>query len=146
MKRLFTTLIAVLIFSPLFAQNNSGSAADTSYNFDFEKVLPGKEHPYKWVRFTRGKGYKCVTSESEKHGGVRSLLIERIDSIGGDPYASVTNVIPAKYVGNKIEFRIFLKLENVKDFADVMIRIDNAEYKHVEFKTLQDQKIHGTKD
>ena len=146
MKRLFITAIAVLIISPLFAQNNNGSANDTLYNFDFEKVLPGKEYPYKWVRFNRGKGYKCVTSETEKHSGGRSLLIEQIDSAGGDQYASMTNVIPAKYIGNKIEFRIYLKFENVKNFVDAMIRIDNADHNPVEFKTLQDQKIHGTRD
>lgn len=146
MPKLYTAVIAILFCSPLFAQSDHVLGADTSYNFDFEKVLPGKEHPYKWVRFNRGKGYRCVTSTTEKHGGNRSLLIERTDSVGGDPFASVTNVIPAKYIGSEIEFRAYLKLENIKDFAGILIRIDNADYKTVEFKTLQYQRIHGTKD
>jgi pimeloyl-ACP methyl ester carboxylesterase len=145
MKKLFITAIAILFFAQLFAQNNNASATDTSYNFDFEKVLPGKEHPYKWIRFNKGKGYKCETS-TEKHGGSRSLLIERVDSTGSDPFASMADIIPAKYEGNEIEFRAYLKMEDVKNFAAILIRIDNADYKTVQFKTLEYQKIHGTKD
>ncbi len=141
MLKLLATAIAVFSFSFLFAQN-----ADTTYNFNFEKISPGKSLPDKWVKFNIAKGYTCESTTAEKHSGERSLLIERTGGEDSDAFGSIVNVIPAKYAGKEIEFSAYLKFEKVKNFVAILIRIDNANYQTVEFKSLQQQHINGTKD
>jgi pimeloyl-ACP methyl ester carboxylesterase len=147
MIKVFGTVIAICFFNTLFAQNNDQAETDTTYNFGFENVSPNKELPDKWVKFNPPcKGYKCETTTTEKHGGERSLLIEQVGDTVRNAYASIVNVIPAKYAGKEIEFKAYLKFVDVTQFVGIMIRIIDANETTVQFKSLQQQHIKGTKD
>jgi pimeloyl-ACP methyl ester carboxylesterase len=146
MRKLLSTAFALLFFSQLFAQNAGGkSAVDNGYNLDFERMAVGDVLPDLWSRFNEAKGYKCEATTDVRHGGNQSLLIERA-SDNADPFASVTNVIPAKYFAKEIEFKAWIKFQNVKDFMGLLIRIDDANHQTIAFKTMANDKINGTKD
>jgi pimeloyl-ACP methyl ester carboxylesterase len=145
MRKFLTTAAAILFLLPLFAQNNAGPSADTTYNFNFEKVSPDGVLPDKWKTFGQPKGYTIGTTTAEKHDGERSLLIERTGDESSNPFGSIYNLIPAKYIGKEIEFKAYLKFQDVKDFVAIFIRVDGAEHP-IEFQSLQHEQINGTKD
>jgi pimeloyl-ACP methyl ester carboxylesterase len=149
-KTIFTTLIAMLLFTKLFAQNSNGLASfNNDYNLDFERMTNGDILPDNWQRFNPGvtsKTYKCEATTAEKHNGNQSVLIEQVLAAGPDAFGSVVNFIPAKYTGKDIEFKAWLKFENVRDYVAILIRINDANGLMMEFKTLEFKKINGTKD
>jgi pimeloyl-ACP methyl ester carboxylesterase len=141
-------LTAVLLFflTSVFAQSTT-TLIDTAYNLNFELATKGDSSlPNKWVKFSLGKGYKYHTTTAEKHSGERSLLIEQTEEAGKGPFVSIANIIPAKYIGKEIEFKAYLKFENVTGFVAIFIRIDNGNRESVMFQSLQQQHIKGTKD
>ena len=147
MKKVLAVAMAIGFFSPLFAQNNDQPKADTSYNWGFEKVTVNKELPDKWIKGSPSKGYKSAHTTEVKHSGERSLLIEQTEKKDADPFTWIANRIPAKYAGEELEFRIYLKLEDVKEFVSIIIRVEDANYKVIQFKTSQSsQKINGSRD
>ena len=146
MKRIIICLCAALVSNSLIAQTTDSAKADTTYNLGFENITAGKPLPNKWQPFNRGRGYTVGTTTAEKHGGERSLFIEKNTDTVGDSFASIVSILPAKYIGKEIEFKAYLKFENVKDFVGIMIRVDNANHNSIEFQTLQYQYIKGTKD
>jgi pimeloyl-ACP methyl ester carboxylesterase len=77
---------------------------------------------------------------------VQCLYIEQTDPTKADPFASIANLIPAKYVGKEIEFKAWLKFKDVKQCMGLLIRIDDANGQTIEFKSMAGQKITGTKD
>lgn len=146
MLKLLSTAFAMFIFSQLFAQNTGGhSSIDNGYNLDFEKIEPGKALPDLWSRFNEAKGYRCEAVTDVQHRGNQSVIIEQT-SEAADPFASVVNVIPAKYLGKEIEFKAWLKYQDVKYAMGLLIRIDDANAQTIEFRSMANQKINGTKD
>ena len=149
-KTIFTTLIAMLFFTKLFAQNDNGLASlNNDYNLDFERMTNGDILPDNWQRFNPGstsKTYKCEATTAERHNGNQSVLIEQVLAAGPEAFGSVVNFIPAKYIGKDIEFKGWMKFENVRDFVAILIRINDGNGLTLEFKTLQFKKINGTKD
>ena len=145
MIKLLVTIATIFFFQPLFAQNNAGRSADTVYNFNFENISPGNTLPDKWKKFNQAKGYTGETTTTEKHSGERSLLIERTGGDSSDTFGSIVNVIPAKYLGKEIEFKAYLKFQDVTNFVGILIRVDNA-MQMVDFQSLAHEQIHGTKD
>ncbi len=105
MRRFFIAAFFILFFNQLFAQSNSQLLLDTAYNLNFERIKAGDSLPVKWHKFNSIKGYKCVADTQVKHGGNQSLLIEQTDPKDASSFASIVNVIPARYVGKEIEFR-----------------------------------------
>jgi pimeloyl-ACP methyl ester carboxylesterase len=147
MPKLLTTAIAMLFFSQLFAQVSGRSAVDNGYNLTFEKITTGEALPDLWSRFNVAKGYNCEATTTTQHSGNQSLLIERADDSGNaDPFASVVNVIPAKYIGKDIEFKAWLKYQDVTGYMGLLIRIDDVNGQTIEFKTMAGQKLGGTKN
>jgi len=146
MFRFFFAAFFVLIFNQLFAQSNSLQLLDTAYNLNFERIKAGDSLPVKWHKFNNIKGYKCVADTQVKHGGNQSLLIEQTDSSNASSFASIVNVIPARYVGKEIEFRCYLKFQGVDNFAGILIRIDDANHNTLQFNSLQPLGISGTRD
>lgn len=143
MKHLLVLFASLFLSSALFAQT---PAIDTAYNLGFENVGPGKSLPNKWRMFYESKGYKCETTTTEKHSGERSLQIEQTEPGDTWAYASVVQEIPAKFIGKNIEFKAWMKFADVIQAVALMIRIDNALPKMVQYKSLQELQIKGTKD
>jgi len=145
MIKLLTTVFLALFLSQSFSQNPGQQQADTTNNFDFEKVAPNGIMPYEWVKFNAAKSYKRESTTTEKHSGNRSLLIEQTDTTDKG-FGSVSHVIPAKYEGKEVEFKAYLKFENVKNAVALMVRVDGVGGKVLAFNSLQSQNIRGTKD
>lgn len=118
---------------------------DTVYNRGFENVTAGKNLPDKWKLFNAATGYTCGIDNTEKHGGERSVFMEETNGSDNN-FASVAQVLPAKFIGKEITFKAYLKYKNVTNSVALLIRIDNALGKTVEFKSLQQDRINGTHD
>jgi pimeloyl-ACP methyl ester carboxylesterase len=146
MFKFFIAAFLLLFFNQLFAQSNSQQLLDTAYNLNFETIKAGDSLPVKWHKFNNIKGYKCVADTLVKHGGNQSLLIEQTDVNNASSFASIVNVIPGRYIGKEIEFRAYLKFQGVDNFAGILIRIDDANHKTLQFNSLQPQGISGTRD
>lgn len=144
MLKTLSTAFGVLFCAQLFAQ--TPSTADTTYNLGYENVTKVKSLPNNWTMFYAAPNYKCETTTEVKHSGKRSLLIEQTGDADSKTFASVKLTIPARFSGKEIEFKSWLKFEDVTGFVGLVIRVDNALPQYVEFKTLQGQKISGTED
>lgn len=145
MKYLFLVTLFGCAVSVVFAQKNNQPPRDTTFNFGFENVVSGEVLPDKWGKFNRARGYTMRTVKDVKHSGERSLLIENNGSDTSDSSGSIKQVIPAKYIGKVIEFKAYLKFQDVTDFMGILIRVDNP-VEMVEFKSMQNQHINGTRD
>lgn len=145
LKRLFLSA-AIMGSIQSFAQTTAPAASENAYNLGFEQVAAGQSLPDKWTLFYPAPNYTCTTSTEVKHSGNRSLFLEKTGDESLKTFASVKQIIPAKFAGKEIEFKAWLKFEEVKSFVGVLIRVDNALPQVVEFKTLQGQQIRGTED
>jgi pimeloyl-ACP methyl ester carboxylesterase len=139
MTRTLTTIIALLISGQLMAQQNTSN----SNNFDFEKGAVD-QLPEGWAK--TGGTYKTAIVTDEKHGGNQSLLIE--STTGADPkaFTSVVKTLPAKYIGKLIELKAYLKFQDVANLQGLVLRINDVNGQLLQYKTLQAQKISGTRD
>lgn len=147
MPKSFSTIIAMLFFGQLFAQNavNPGTAANSGYNFDFERTASDGALPDLWVHFNQAKGYHAEATSETVHSGNQALYVTRINE-DADPFASIVNTLPAKYAGKEIEFKAWLKYEDVKKYTGLLINMDDANGQSVAFRSMASQKIRGTKD
>lgn len=139
MTRIFTTIIALLISGQLMAQNNTTS----SNNFDFEKGAVD-QLPEGWAK-TSGT-YRTAIVTDEKHGGNQSLLIESTSGADTKAFTSVVKTLPAKYIGKLIELKAYLKFQDVANLQGLILRVNDVNGQLLQYKTLQAQKISGTRD
>jgi pimeloyl-ACP methyl ester carboxylesterase len=146
MIKLFTAFATLVIFGQSFTKAATQNTADTTYNLGFENITVAQALPNKWRMFYPAKGYRCESTGDVKHSGNRALLIEQTEPGDVRSFASVVQEIPAKFAGKTIEFKAWLKFENVTNAVALMIRIDNALPKMVGYRSLQAQQIRGTKD
>jgi pimeloyl-ACP methyl ester carboxylesterase len=144
--KLFVAAMLCFFYIPLFAQNKDQVVADTTYNFGFEHISANKPLPDKWRKFNSSKGYTSGYTDTVKHSGNRSLFIEKTGDVIGDGFSSIVNAIPAKYQGKEIEFKAYLKFVDVTGFVAIMVRIDDASPMVIQFNSLQQKHINGTKD
>ena len=112
-----------------------------NYNFGMEQLKANNTwtEPY-------FKGYQFKADTVVKHSGKQSLLIERVDSAGASEYCTYLFNRPAKYEGKEIEFRAWLKLQDVSNYVSIVFREYNTEAVEVQFKSNEHDKLHGTKD
>jgi pimeloyl-ACP methyl ester carboxylesterase len=144
MPKFLYSILLMLFCGHAFSQN-SDQPTDTTNNLDFEKLAPNGAMPYKWGKFNLAPTYTMESSTIEKHSGSRSLLIAQSNP-EDDGFGSVAHVIPAKYLGKEVEFKAYMKLENVVNAAALMVRVDGAGGKTLAFNSMQNQKVNGTKD
>lgn len=79
-----------------------------------------------------------------KHsGGFSARLIRTTES--SNPFTTITTNIPMDFTGSTIEWRGFIKTEDVGEFVALWMRVD-GETPSLAFATLQPQKIDGTRD
>ncbi len=141
MTRTFIAIIALLISSQLMAQQNSPTT--TNNNFDFEKGAVD-QLPEGWTK--TGGTYRTAIATDQKHGGNQSLLIE--STAGADPkaFTTVMKTLPAKYIGKQIELKAYLKFQDVANLQGLVLRVNDVNGQVLQYKTLQAQKISGTRD
>src|SRR5262245_23577019 len=79
------------------------------------------------------------------HGGRWSARLERNATNAGQPFSALTRSIPIEFSGTTIEWRGFLRSENVSDFMALWMRQD-GDTPNLAFATMQPQQIKGTND
>jgi len=108
--------------------------------FNFE-AGPAESAPMGWIG---GPAGTFVADDKVEHGGQRSVRIERKpDSTG--TFTSVAKVVPVDFAGGTLEWRGFLRTEDVSDFAGLWMREDK-DGASVEFDNMQARKLKGTTD
>jgi pimeloyl-ACP methyl ester carboxylesterase len=146
LRILFTAVFAFYQLTS-FCQSSSGSlkSLNDEYNLGFEKLKKGTELIAGWSTGTAGSGYKIAIDSIEKHNGKYALLITKDDEKIKSAYDFSKLIIPAKYEGNEIEIKFYLKLENVDKYVDFSFWIEDEDNGMLQYKNLSAIKINGTK-
>jgi hypothetical protein len=106
----------------------------------FENGTPGT-FPAGW---SGGPTDTIFTDDQVFHSGKYSCRIER-NASSSSTFSTVTTGIPLDFAGKTIEWRGFIKTENVSDAVALWIRED-GDTPSLAFNTLQGLKINGTRD
>jgi hypothetical protein len=79
------------------------------------------------------------------HSGRWAARLERTEGAGGQPFSALTRSIPMDFAGTTIEWRGFLRSENVSEFMGLWMRQD-GDTPNLAFATMQPRQIKGTND
>ena len=131
-----------------FCQTSTDSlkSVKDEYNLGFEKIISGPKSSVGWSTGTTKSGYKVGIDSTQKYTGKYSLLIENISKDVESNYAMSNLIIPAKFEGNEVEIKFYLKLEHVTGHADFPFRIDDEDNDKIQFTNLLTNRIYGTQD
>ena len=137
---------AILLFL-LFYQFCSCQDANRSYyNLDFESLNPDRHFPYFWNIWNQSPGFKFQIDSVEKNNGNYSLMIEPDLTVGYRTFGAVAIVFRGTPIGEEIELKGFMKLENVSQgFAGLFLRIE-GESGPLQFDNMRERNLHGTRD
>jgi Peptidase family S41 len=78
------------------------------------------------------------------HGGLRSARLERNTS-SPEMFSTITRTIPIDFSGTTVEYRGFLRTENVSEFTGLWLREDGIAGP-VAFDNMQQRRINGTRE
>lgn len=131
-----------LVFLLLFICGNEfvtaqKTANTLNLNLDFEQNEKKEKLPDNWFAW----GTLPVTKSDLAHSGDIAGKVTSKDGKGN--FGCVAYKIPASYEGSYIRLTGYMKIENVKGFAGLMLRIDGNGNTLV-FDNMQDKKIEGT--
>lgn len=148
MLRIFLTAVFAFYQFSSFCQTSSDSLklVKDEYNLGFEKISPSPKSSVGWNTGITKSGYMVEIDSTQKHTGKYSLLIENIAQDVESNYAMSSLIIPAKFDGNEVEIRFYLKLEHVTGHADFPFRIDDEDNDKLQFTNLLAKRIYGTQD
>jgi C-terminal processing protease CtpA/Prc len=140
-KSAFFTILCLFVsysFSQTVTKNNN-------FNFGFETVSKPNALPDGWNRY--GNLYYEVKIDTlEKHGGNNSILIQSTEKSGTSAFSLCSTSFPAKYEGEQIELKAFMKLQDVTTRPiSLLLRID-GEDGILQLYNMQEKDIKGTKD
>lgn len=136
-------LVIILSFLTVYgcSQNNS---IPTELNFGFEKTTPDQKLPDGWFQW--GTNYSLGIDTTIMHSGKKSILIQPTDKRTTGSFGCIAYLIPARYEGQEIELKAFMKLLDVSDGPiGLMLRI-NGSTGILGFDNMQQRNIMGTKD
>ncbi|HEY4195288.1 MAG TPA: hypothetical protein VGM63_07120, partial [Mucilaginibacter sp.] len=135
-------LVAVLFLLNFLNAYSQSEKYGVKYNFGMESFKSDST----WTIPKYFEGYTFKIDTEVKHSGRQSVLIMRTNPAGASQFAPFLFGRLAKYEGKEIEFKAWLKFENVNEYIAIMIGEYDADGNLIQFKSLQNQKIHGTKD
>src|ERR1700679_90959 len=124
---------------PASTQNAAAAKIAVSGDlFDFEGDSAGAAPAGWWG----GPVGTVLVDGNIAYSGQRSVRIERkADSAGS--FSTLTKSLPMDFAGSSIEWRGFLRTEDVSDFAGFWMREDKDDAS-VEFDNMQNRQIKGT--
>ena len=128
-----------IVFTLLFLLSTCCLATSTKLNLDFEKIEG--TIPKGWSNFGDATNYIQSLDKIVFQNGKHSVSLE----FKGDlpSFRSWSYTIPAKYQGNKITLRGFIKTEGVSDgWAGLWMRFDPK----VSFDNMKESGLSGTTD
>ncbi|MBM3752690.1 MAG: hypothetical protein FJW38_01770 [Acidobacteria bacterium] len=131
--RLWLLLIAVSLTAQTLTRKNIASI------LDFENSTADR-FPIGWSGSTAPS---VIADSSTANTGRLSARIERTTTDNG--FTTITAGIPYDFTARTIEYRGFIKTENVRDAAAMWIRIDGPAGS-LAFASLQPQAINGSRD
>jgi hypothetical protein len=131
----------LIAFAALFCCLN-GYAQSEKYGVNWNFGMEEFKADSTWTEPIH-KGYIFKVDTSVKYSGRQSILISSTESVGASKFCPIWFSRRAKYLGKEIEFKGWLKFENVTGFASIMIDEHDADgsYAH---NSLNAQKMHGT--
>src|ERR1035441_6066572 len=92
-----------------------------------------------------GNAAGIVTDNQFVHSGKYSARIDR--SASSTPsFSDIDQYIPIDFAGTTIQWRGWIKMQNVSDYVAPWAREDDANANNVQFATMQGQGVSGTAD
>lgn len=130
-KLLFVVILVSM--QTTFSQNK--------YNLNFDDFDSQKSKmPMGWFKWGF---HENLTGETFNDGNTVGKVVS--DKKGR--FGCITYRIPANYIGDTIRLTGRMKLENIKEYAGLLMRIDgDSKKRSLAFKTMQGLKIKGTRD
>lgn len=86
-----------------------------------------------------------VTDDQFVHSGKYSARFDRTAS-STPSFSTITQYIPIDFAGTTIQWRGWIKMQNVGDYVALWAREDDANANSVQFATMQGQGVSGTAD
>ena len=141
----------ILFFLFILSGSVSAQTADSLlmdipyYNFGFEVVNKNEAIPDGWFNFSPSSKSNIQSDSLIRHSGKRSVVL----AVGPDDskgYAGIAYALPARYVGNELTLKAWLRHEEVLNFVSLFISMTDSTGTEVQAATLDDKQLNGTKD
>lgn len=136
---LLATLLCVMAVAPGRAQTAS-PGRELEATLTFETTHAGSM-PAGWGG---GPPSTIFVDGETVHSGRWAARIERAPGAGGQPFAAMTRSIPIEFAGTTIEWRGFLRSDNVDGYMALFVSLD-GDMTPV-FVSLEPRQIKGTND
>lgn len=140
--RFFLLVLAVLlhITTVVVVSNaqNSVNRADLESSLNFETPTGG-DAPAGWGGGPVGT---IFIDRSIVHGGQQAVRLERTHD-DSNHFSTITKSIPIEFSGTTLEFRGFIRTENVTEFAGLWMRED-GDSGMLQFDNMQSRQLKGT--
>lgn len=124
-----------------------GQAQNTSVGRELESILTFEAAHTGTAPSGWGGGPPATISVDGEtvHSGRWSVRLERTATNAQANFSTLTRAIPIEFSGNTIEWRGFLRIENVSEFMGLWMRQD-GDAPNLAFATMQPRQIKGTHD
>jgi len=115
------------------------------FNLGFEKNSFSKySFPDGWFQW--GTGYSLEPDTVQRHSGKYSLSIKPTKEKNQDSFGCIAYSIPAKYEGDSITLKAYLKYTDVKEgYVGLLLRIDSHEG-ILNFDNMEKENVQGSSD
>ncbi|TDO22807.1 hypothetical protein [Pedobacter duraquae] len=131
---------------PVSAQTADSLLMDIPYyNFGFEVVNKNEAIPDGWFNFSPASKSNIQSDSLIRHSGKRSVVLG-VDADDSKGHAGIAYALPARYVGNELTLKAWLKHEDVLNFVSLFISMTDSTGTEVQAATLDDKQLSGTKD
>jgi hypothetical protein len=139
MRRLMLVLICAALTAPGRAQNaNSRSELEAMLSFETEHT---GNSPRGWGG---GPAGTIFVDGEIVHGGRWSVRLER-NATSPSTFSTITMSTPMDFAGTRIEWRGFLRSEDVSDYLGLWMRQD-GDTPGLAFDNMQQRQVKGTHD
>lgn len=140
-------LIYIISSGTLFGQQKTSSTTGIELNLNFEKKIKSETLPEGWRILKRGN-YTITTDSLVKNSGNYSVRLTAQENTMERNFAGASYQIPANYSGKTIELKGFLKLQEVKGFAGIFLKLEDQDRITLAYENMQmiKNKLEGTRD
>jgi pimeloyl-ACP methyl ester carboxylesterase len=147
MNKFVLAIVVLLTTHPAFAQDGKTNISKDTLNWSFEQSAKGRKTPDNWhLMSPNAKKYDVSLDSTIRRSGLHSLLISSIDTAISPQYAGVGYLLPARYSGNEVTVKGWMKTENMKGSLALMLGVYDADGNTLQFENLQDKRIKGSKE
>ncbi len=135
---LLAALLCAAVIVPGAAQN-AAPGRELESTLTFETTHTGTM-PSGWGG---GPASTIFVDGETVHSGKWAARLERAADATGQPFSALTRSMPMDFAGTTIEWRGFLRSENVSEFMGLWMRQD-GDAPNLAFATMQSQQVRGT--